>query len=150
MVAPRALLRLLLVLGLARCGLSADSSAIELRALGPEGDFEYDEATGWATSPAGVQVTQGDATLTARSVRFERDSGEVEAEGDVRLQRGTETWSGERLQYNFLTRDLRTENFRAGMKPLFLEGSALAGGLTNQVQTATNAMVTLDDYSDPF
>lgn len=150
MVAPRALLLLLLVLGLARCGLSAESAAIELRALGPEGDFEYDEATGWATSPAGVQVTQGDATLTARSVRFERDSGEVEAEGDVRLQRGTEIWSGERLQYNFLTRNLRTENFRAGMKPLFLEGSALAGGLTNQVQTATNAMVTLDDYSDPF
>jgi len=66
-----------------------------------EGDFEYDEATGWASSPAGVQVTYGDATLTARSVHFTRDSGEVEAEGDVRLQRRREVWSGERLAYNF-------------------------------------------------
>lgn len=146
---PRALL-LLLLIGLSWSGRAADTQSIELRSLSEEGDFEYEEATGWATSPAGVRVTYGDAILTARSVRFTRDTGDVQAEGDVRLERGTEVWTGERLEYNFFTRDLRTENFRAGLKPIFVEGERLSGGLTNQVQTATSAMLTLDDYSDPY
>lgn len=146
----RRLVLLLLLTGLPWGGWAAPAPTLELRALSDEGDFEYDEVTGWATSPAGVQVTYADATLTAQSVRFTRETGEVAADGDVRLQRGTEVWTGERLTYNFYTRELNTAEFRAGMKPFFAGGEGLSGGWTNQVQSATNAFVTLDDYAEPF
>jgi lipopolysaccharide assembly outer membrane protein LptD (OstA) len=137
---------LLACLAVVRAG---EPDTIELRSLSPEGEFEYDEATGVATSPAGVEIRYGDARLTARQVRFDRTSGEVLAEGDVRLERGAELWAAEQLRYNFLTRTLDTASFRAGVRPFFTGGEGLAGSLTNQTHSATNAFVTTDDFSSP-
>lgn len=128
---------------------TGEPETIELRSLSPEGEFEYDEATGEATSPSGVEIRYQDARLTARRVRFERASGEVLAEGNVRLERGTELWVAEQLRYNFLTRTLDTRSFRAGVRPFFTGGEGLGGNLTNQVHTATNAFVTTDDHATP-
>lgn len=129
--------------------LAGEPATIELRSLSPEGEFEYDEATGVASSPAGVEIVYEDARLTARRIRFQRDSGEVTAEGDVRLFRGAELWAAEELTYNFQTRVLRSASFRAGMRPFFTGGEGLTGNLTNQTHTATNAFVTADDFSEP-
>jgi lipopolysaccharide assembly outer membrane protein LptD (OstA) len=140
---------LCLLPGILLGGRAAEPGAIELRALSEEGRFEYDEASGIATSPSGVEITYEDARLTAQSVRFDRQSGEVQAEGNVRLERGTELWTSETLRYNFFTRALSTEQFRAGMKPFFTGGESLTGSVTNQTHTATNAFVTGDDHSRP-
>ncbi len=137
----------LLLLGGMLC--AGEPEVIELRSLGDEGEFEYDEATGEASSPDGVEIRYGDARLTARRVRFHRVTGEVLAEGDVQLIRGGELWSADRLRYNFLTRTLGSDHFRAGMTPFFAGGDGLGGSLTNQIHSATNAFVTLDDYSRP-
>lgn len=128
---------------------AAEPAGIELRALSEQGDFEYDEASGVATSPAGVQVTYGDATLTAHRIHVDRNTGEVTADGQVRLQRGAEVWTSEHLTYNFYTRAIDAGHFRAGYKPIFVGGESLAGGVTNQSETATNAFVTSDDFSEP-
>lgn len=37
---------------------------------------------------------------------------------------------------------MSTDQFRAGMKPFFTGGQALAGSLTNQTHSATNVFVT--------
>lgn len=128
---------------------AADPAAVQLRALSADGRFEYDEVSGVATSADGVELTYEDARMTARSVRVDQATGEVIAEGNVRLSRGTELWTGESMRYNLFTRTLATDEFRAGMKPFFVGGHGLEGSLTNQTHTATNAFVTSDDFSQP-
>lgn len=144
--------RLLLTLLLFACGVvgrAGDTETIELRSLSPEGEFEYDEASGMATSPEGVEITAGEVRLTARRIWFQRDTGEVRAEGEVRLYRGGELWSADALSYNFQTRTVQSGPFRAGLKPLLVGGASLSAGLTNQVHTATGAFVTPDDFQTP-
>jgi lipopolysaccharide assembly outer membrane protein LptD (OstA) len=122
---------------------------LEINALSPDGVFEYQEATGTVADPTGVVVRYGDAELTARKVQFNRRTGEVAAEGSVRLQRGKELWTGNVLRYNFLTRQIQAEIFKAGMPPFFAAGHGLAADLTNKIYTATNAVVTTDDVAEP-
>jgi lipopolysaccharide assembly outer membrane protein LptD (OstA) len=120
-----------------------------MRGLSEEGLVEFDEQSGVATDPAGVEVTYEDATLTARRVQINRQSGEIAAEGNVRLQQGRQLWTGDSLRYNFFTRDVAAGNFRAGMAPFFVAGEGLDSAQTNQVRSATNATITTDDLYTP-
>lgn len=122
---------------------------LEIRAQSQEGELEYDERTGVISDPAGVLVTYGDSEVSARAIRLNRESGEVEAEGQVRLRRGNEVWSGERIRYNFLTRQMQAHDFRAGLAPFYAAGQGLSGNLTNQNHSATNAVLTTDNYAEP-
>jgi lipopolysaccharide assembly outer membrane protein LptD (OstA) len=122
---------------------------LEVRARSAQGEFEFDEETGIARDPEGIVARYGGAEITAKSIRFNRLTGEVDAEGDVRLQRGGEVWSGERIRYNFETGEITADNFRAGVTPFFAAGEGLAGSLTNEVHAATNAFVTTDDRANP-
>ena len=44
---------------------------------------------------------------------------------------------------------MEAEQFRTGKTPVFMEGEGLHGEITNQVYTATNAVITTDDVSEP-
>jgi len=48
-----------------------------------------------------VRLIRGREQLTARRVTYRSDTREATAEGNVVFQNGTETWSGEKLFYNF-------------------------------------------------
>lgn len=141
-------------LGLGCAALAADSPELEIHALSADGTVEYDEATGIIADPAGVQVAYADATLTARRIWLDRNTTQIEAEGNVRLQRDKEVWTGERLRYNFASRVIEAENFRTGLAPFYGAGQGLRGDVTNQVtnqvHTATQAFVTTDDVSEPL
>jgi len=138
----------LLGLGVAARG-AQPPLALELRSRSAQATVEFDERSGVATDPAGVIVRYGDAELTARTVRVDRQTGETEAEGGVRLQRGQELWTGDRLRYNFLTRQMSADRFRTGVAPYFAAGEGLSANFTNQTHTATNAFVTTDDIAEP-
>ncbi|MGD0539577.1 MAG: LPS assembly protein LptD [Verrucomicrobiota bacterium] len=99
--------------------------------------------------PAGIRVTYDDAILVARKLELDRASGQVTAAGAVRLQRGKELWIGERLSYNYLTRQMEAEQFRTGLGPLFAAARGLHSSLTNDTHSATNAVITSDDIADP-
>ena len=131
-------------------GVAAERGELIIEALSPGATFEYEERTGTVTDPAGVVVKYEEAELTARKVRMNRATSEVLAEGNVRLQRGNETWTGEQIRYNFMTRQVGAEAFRAGLPPFFAGGHGLAANLTNQTHTATNVFVTTDDLAEPF
>ncbi len=164
-----------MTLGLA-CGWfghAQESGSLEVRAVSPDALFEYEEETGTVSDPLGVSVRYGDAVLQAKRVRVNRQTGEVLAEGEVRLQRGGELWTGERLRYNFATREMQGEYFRTGISPFFAAGEGLRADLggTNQLpaqpgliipgaeggksalpsqsHSATNAFVTTDDVEQP-
>jgi len=88
--------------------------------------------------------------LTADTVSVEEQTGETLAQGRVRIQHLGQIWVGEKIRYNFFTRQMQTEEFRTGAPPLFASGLALEGDTTNEVYNARSAFITTDDYENPF
>ncbi|MBI3417751.1 MAG: LPS-assembly protein LptD [Verrucomicrobia bacterium] len=122
---------------------------LRVEPLNSGGQLHYDLNTGAASATGGVKVQLGEDVLTARQVTLNQQTGEATAEGDVLLQRGKAVWRGERLRYNFTTRDISSDAFRTGMTPFFVSGESLSGAATNQVHSVTNAFVTTDDFAEP-
>ena len=97
----------------------------------------------------GIFVQRGDATLSADSAAVNEKTGEVAADGHVRIEEGDLIWTGEHIRYNFKTHQMQSEQFRTGKPPVFAQGEQLQGDTTNKTYTARHAFVTTDDVSDP-
>ncbi|HQL79437.1 MAG TPA: LPS assembly protein LptD [Verrucomicrobiota bacterium] len=141
---------------LAMCALALASPvraqhqpAWEMEALTDEGYAEFDFQTGLGMGTNGVLVRYGSAFLTADQVTVNQQSGEVTADGQVRLQNEDQLWIGEHIRYNFKTRQLKAEQFRTGKAPVFAAGEGLHAELTNRLYIATNGVVTTDDVAEP-
>src|SRR6185295_2077255 len=109
----------------------------------------YFPNTGLFSATGGVRVTWRDTVLVADSVKANQKTGEVVADGKVRIQQGDQVWVGEHIVYNFYTRSMETEVFRTGKAPAFASGEHLRGDLSNSVYTAENAFITTDDIYNP-
>jgi LPS-assembly protein len=114
----------------------------------PEGHMEYDGGTGM-TYCTNVFMQYSNATLIADSAAMNMQTGEVNADGHVRIEQGDQIWIGEHIRYNFKTRQMQSDSFRTGKPPMFAEGQQLQGDLTNQTYHARHAYVTTDDVQDP-
>ncbi len=121
-----------------------------IEALTPEGQFDYDAATGVATGTNGLLIKFGGAVMTADRAAVNQETGEAEGDGNVRIQRDDQIWAGEHIRYNFKTRQMEAQQFRTGKTPVFAEGKQLRGDVTNSVYIAEGAYVTTDDVSEPF
>ncbi|HVR34418.1 MAG TPA: LptA/OstA family protein, partial [Methylomirabilota bacterium] len=111
--------------------------------------FEVDLNAGTAVYTGGVRIEYGGAVLTAREARVNRATGDVIAEGDVKLLYEGVLWTSEHVRYNFKTRYIEAEKFKTGRAPYFVEGEGLSYDLNTGTYTATNALITSDDYGDP-
>jgi hypothetical protein len=137
--------------------IAEDEASWEVEALSQilpgtvEGGVDYDFASGTAIGTNGIYVNynQGSAVLTADSASVNRKTGEVEADGNVRIESGDQLWVGEHIRYNFKTRQMRSEQFRTGKAPVFAGGVGLTGDGSNRIYTAQSAFVTTDDYEEP-
>src|ERR1035437_10843429 len=122
--------------------IAEDEAAWEVKSLSQvipgtvEGKVDYDIATGTATYTDGVFVSYGAAVLTADTASVDTKTGEVEADGNVRIESGDQLWVGEHIRYNFKTRQMRSEQFRTGRAPVFAGGVELTGDGSNRVYTA--------------
>ena len=114
-----------------------------------EHSLVFDPAAGTVAYTNGVTVRYGDAVLTAKRMRLNFETKDVQAEGQVRLQQGEEVWYGERIEYNFASRKLLATEFEAAQPPFFIKGSALSGDQTNNVYVLVDGIVTTDDYEKP-
>ena len=66
--------------------------------------FSVDQKTGWVTARKEVKITTGDHELRADSVRLNRDTGDVQARGNVQIRQiGFGTWLGDYIEYNYKT-----------------------------------------------
>ncbi len=108
-------------------------------------DFAGDTVTG----TNGICVKYGESVLMADSASVNRQTGEVVADGNVRIEEGDQIWVGEHIRYNFKTHQMQSEQFRTGKPPVFAQGGQLRGDTTNKIYTARHALVTTDDVSDP-
>jgi len=112
-----------------------------------------DMATGMVTGTNGICVRytdeHGDAVLMADNASVNKKTGEAVADGHVRIEMGGQIFLGEHINYNFKTRQMRSEQFRTGRPPVFAAGEKLRGDISNKVYTAQHVFVTTDDVSDP-
>jgi lipopolysaccharide assembly outer membrane protein LptD (OstA) len=115
---------------------------------GPEGGVEFDFQNDIAYG-TNIFVQYGAATLMADSATVSQQTGEVVADGHVRIESGGQLWVGEHIRYNFKTHQMRSEEFRNGKPPAFAAGHELQGDISNQTYTARHAFVTTDDVSNP-
>jgi lipopolysaccharide assembly outer membrane protein LptD (OstA) len=127
----------------------AQEQAWVIESLSPQNDFIYDLNTSSASGTNGVIIKYGGAILTADQVTVSQKTGEALADGHVRIQRDDQVWVGEHISYNFKTRMMETAEFRSGKPPVFVSGHGLSGDLNGQTYTATNAIITTDDFSEP-
>jgi LPS-assembly protein len=109
----------------------------------------FDFNTGEVSYTNHPVVRYGNAVLSAQKARLNQNSGDIVAEGTVRLQQDNEVWFGERIEYNFKTRKILATEFRAGQPPYFAKGSALSGDENANVYVLTEGVVTTDDYAEP-
>ncbi len=116
---------------------------------GEQGEWVYDFNTKIAIATDGVLVQYGGAVLTAEQASINEATGEVIADGHVRIQQGDQLWASEHIRYNFYTHQMVAEQFRTGQTPIFAAGGELHGDWTNKVYVARNTMVTSDDVSKP-
>ena len=121
----------------------------EMEALNDQGWAEFDFKTGLGRGTNGVLVRYGSAFLTADQVGVNQQSGDVTADGDVRIQSEEQVWVGQHVRYNFKTKQMEAEQFRTGKAPVFATGEGLHGELTNRMYSATNGIVTTDDIAEP-
>jgi LPS-assembly protein len=115
-----------------------------------KGEVSFDYAKGLATGTNGILVQNGNTTLTADSASLNMQTGDVEADGNVRIESNGALWVGEHVHYNFKTSQMRTEQFRTGRLPVFAGGEALTGNTSNQVFEVKNGFITTDDVFDPI
>ncbi|HYG22701.1 MAG TPA: LPS assembly protein LptD [Verrucomicrobiae bacterium] len=113
------------------------------------GDAMFDLTRRIAVVTNSVVIRSQGAVLTAERVVLNERTGDVSATGKVRIQQDAMIWTGDHIEYNFKTRQMMTERFRAGRSPVFARGQGLQADLTNQVYTATNALITADDVWEP-
>jgi LPS-assembly protein len=102
-----------------------------------------------------VCFTNKDTSLTADSASVDVRTGDIQADGNVRIESAGQLWVGDHMDYNFKTKLMHSEEFRTGEAPVFAGGEQSSGwldsrkGATN-ILTATNAIITTDDISHPL
>lgn len=124
----------------------------EFESLTDKGEFVYDFANGTASTDKGGRVKRGTTVLTANRLSISQKTGWAVAEGAVTLEHEGALWKGEKLEYNFQTKEMKAEEFKTGMTPYYAGGFALSGDAsvqTNQVYTSYYSYFTTDDLADP-
>ncbi|HEY1717685.1 MAG TPA: LPS assembly protein LptD [Verrucomicrobiae bacterium] len=101
------------------------------------------------TGTNGVYVKYGNTVLTADMVSLNQQTGNILADGHVRIEEGGQIWTGGHITYNFKTHQMRSEEFRTGKPPVFAQGGQLEGDVSNQTYAARHVFVTTDDVSNP-
>jgi hypothetical protein len=132
-----------------------DESSWEVKALDQvlpgqlHGQVTYDPNTDTFRGTNGVYVKRGLVVLTADSAVADTRSGQVAADGHVRIAAGDQIWVGNHIRYNLKTHQLQAGEFRTGRPPDFAAGEAMSGDLNQKVYTGGQVYATGDDFSDP-
>src|SRR5215510_6820205 len=77
-----------------------------LGASNPQGWAEYDDINHVWVGTNGVYFQYAGTLLNADSMSINPDSGQILADGAVRIQHEEQLWVGEHMAYNFKTRQM--------------------------------------------
>ena len=128
-------------------------SVWEIESLEP-GEFDYNIKQGKVALNDRFRITfkeQGESVFViADKGQLDQSTGEIFAKGNVTLQSEDRVFTSDRLYYNFQTRSMQTDNFRAGQTPFFVEGINIKGDANKNEYSAQEVLLTSDDRSDPL
>ena len=128
-------------------------SVWEIESLEP-GDFDYNINEGKVILNDRFRITfkeKGESVFViADKGQLDQSTGEIFAEGNVTLQSEDRVFTSDRLYYNFQSRSMQTDNFRAGQVPFFVEGKNVKGDANKNEYSAQDVLLTSDDRSDPL
>lgn len=82
--------------------------------------LNYDRERGVVEGIGNVVLKRGDVELRADYVRVDVNTEQAQAFGDVTLTRGTDVWSGPKLDYNFRTGATVSEQMKLNAAPFYV------------------------------
>ncbi|HTG44242.1 MAG TPA: LPS assembly protein LptD, partial [Verrucomicrobiae bacterium] len=112
-------------------------------------EMEQSLADGITYFRRGVVVRYRTMELVANQVALSESTGQIIADGNVRLKNDGQYWVGEHLEYNYKAATISGENFRTGFPPFFAGGLRLDADLNGQIYSAENSFFTTDDIGQP-
>lgn len=127
----------------------AAEDTIVIEALTDQSEMEHSFDEGITFYRYGVKVRHGRIELVADQVALSESTGDIIADGNVRLRTPDQFFIGEHAEYNFRTGKTSSENFRAGFAPFFAGGLTLEGNTREESASLHNTFVTTDDVKDP-
>jgi lipopolysaccharide assembly outer membrane protein LptD (OstA) len=145
-------LRAIILILLSSCAVACSQATNEPPAriiVEAAGEAEFNMDTGVWTTTNGVTVRYQEALLTAQTASVNENTGEVVAQGNVRLQRGAQLLVADSLQYNFLTKKIVGENFKFGQTPYFVQSDVMVGNQAANFYVGASGFVTTDDVAEP-
>lgn len=128
-----ALLRKLPRLALAATTLAALATSLRAQEIEliPSGPVVYDQNTGEVVASDGAQIQYGEWLLSANTIRFNQETGEASAIGNVVFTRSDLRLTAESLHYKPTEQFVHAENFRAGNGLYYVDGATLEGNPNN-------------------
>lgn len=127
------LIRHLPRLTLAAATLAAFATSLRAQdiELIPSGPLTYDQKTGEVVATDGAQIQYGEWLLSADTIRFNQESGDASASGNVVFSRTDLRLVADALTYKPKEEFARAQNFRAGNGLYYVDGSLLEGNPDN-------------------
>ncbi len=108
----------------------------------------FDDQTKTWTAQGDVLIQYKGATLRADRVRYNRDTQDAWAEGNVRLNRAGQEWLAPSLYYNFDTHAMKSDDVRGFFDPVFVRAEHVSLVGSNHY-TAPRATLTTCDLDPP-
>jgi len=108
------------------------------------GEMKFDNSSHMQNFKGDVVVQYKDATLRADQVRYNKETKEVWAEGDVRLYREGQEWKAPTLYYNLDTHAIKTDEAWGLFEPVYLHGRDLSQIASNHYVLAQATATTCD------
>lgn len=134
MPSPYRHLKSLAGIALVLCGFSLGaqpSPELPEFELIPSGPVSIDERSGEVVATQGAQILYDDWILTADTIRFNQQTGEAHATGNVVFSRADLRLIADSLLYRPAEPFARVERFRAGNGRIYVDGSLLQGNPDN-------------------
>ena len=94
-----------------------EANLIVVENLTDKSEVEYSVEDGISYYRYGVKVRYQDSELVADQVVLRHETGDIIADGNVRLRSENQYFSGDHVEYNVKTRRINSDHFRAGFAP---------------------------------
>jgi len=141
------LLKLILLFLAGACACQAQQGGA-FRVTGINGQSWFDTENGTNYFHNGGVASNQTSVVTFDEARQVEAAEVMVFEGDVTILDHGHIWRGTNFIYHSKTGEVEAGRFKTMLMPYSILGQNLAG-ISNKVQTATNAIVSTDDYQKP-
>jgi hypothetical protein len=111
-------------------------------------ELNFDRVANLAVGKGNVTVRYKDAVLVADEARFNTQTKEIWAQGNVRVNRAGQEWVAPAAYYNFITREFKAAEIGGFVPPVYVHGFDIVRTGTNEYRVA-RATATTCDYERP-